>query len=176
MALWPAGLLDGLENIGTPVMDVTKCILCMECVRVCHTGALKKVPKKEVDIGTAVLDQKICWAWLRKKRCKICVEDCPLKAVELQKNRFPFIIEEKCNGCGICRRRCPTEPKAIEMVYRGEKRHQAPKQRFLVRQPDALGPPEAGVTVPEEPLALRIRELTQPFKQWLQSLRQGKGS
>ena len=160
LALRPAGILDGFKNLGTPVMRAQECILCMECVRVCHTGALQKVPKEDVDIGCGVIDKRLCWAWLRKKRCKICFKDCPLKAIEMERRRFPVIIEEKCNGCGLCRRRCPTDPKSIEIVYRGAKRYPASKERYLVRQPDRLGPPEMGVTVPEEPLIRRIREIT----------------
>ena len=106
LALRPAGILDGFKNLGTPVMRAQECILCMECVRVCHTGALQKVPKEDVDIGCGVIDKRLCWAWLRKKRCKICFKDCPLKAIEMERRRFPVIIEEKCNGCGICAQRC----------------------------------------------------------------------
>ena len=141
-ALHPAAIFDGISNVGTPVLDVTKCIMCMECIRTCPTGAIRKIPKKEVDLGTAVIDSEKCLALLRKKRCKVCYERCPLKAVELKRRRFPIIIEEKCNGCGICLRQCPTKPKAITISYAGAKRFNPPDRRLTLRLEDRVGPYE----------------------------------
>jgi ferredoxin len=142
MALHSASIFDGIANIGTPIMDVSKCIICMECLRVCPTGAIRKVPKAEVDIGTAVIDEKICWAWLRKKRCKICFKKCPLDAVEMKKRRFPVLIAEKCNGCAICIRQCPTDPKSITLSYEGAKRFDPPEKRWTLRLEDRVEPYE----------------------------------
>ena len=142
LALRPAGIFDGMANLGTPVLDVTRCIICMECIRSCPTGALKKVPKEEVDLGTAVIDQDLCLAWQRKKRCKVCYKACPTKAIELKKRRYPVLVPEKCNGCGICLRKCPTDPKSITVSYKGAKRFDPPEKRFAMRLEDRVGPYE----------------------------------
>jgi ferredoxin-type protein NapG len=142
LALSPASLFDGVANLGTPVLDVTRCIICMECIRVCPTGALKKIPKEEVDIGTAVILQDICLAWQKKKRCKVCYKSCPSKAIKLEKRRFPVLLPEKCNGCGICIRKCPTAPKSITLSYEGAKRFDSPKKRIALRLENHVGPYE----------------------------------
>jgi ferredoxin-type protein NapG len=142
LALRPAGIFDGIANIGTPVMDVTKCIICMECIRACPTDALKKIPKEQVDLGTAVINKDICLAWQKKKRCEVCYKACPTKAFRLEKKRYPVLEPEKCNGCGICVRRCPTAPKSVIVSYKGAKRFAPPKTRFALRLEDRVGPYE----------------------------------
>lgn len=139
-ALHPAGLFQGVVNVGTPVLDVNRCVLCMECVRKCPTGALKKVPKQEIDLGTAEIDRKRCLAWLNKKRCKNCYKKCPTHAIFLEKGRYPMLNEEKCNTCGICVRSCPTSPKSVVLVYRGAVRFERPARRFSRRLEDRVGP------------------------------------
>jgi ferredoxin-type protein NapG len=142
LALRPAGVFDGLANIGTPVLDVSRCIICMECIRTCPTDALRKIPKEEVVLGTAVIKQDLCLAWLKKKRCKICYEACPTQAIELEKRRYPVLKPEKCNGCGICFRKCPTEPKSILISYEGAKRYAPLERRLAYRLEDRVGPYE----------------------------------
>ena len=141
-ALRPASIMEGIVNFGTPVLDPSHCIFCMECVRACPTGAIAKVPKAEVDIGNAVIDQDTCLAWLKKKRCKDCYQACEAKAIKLEKRRFPVVIAERCNGCGACVRRCPTQPLAIRVAYEDPKRYPAPDKRIAMRPEDRLGPYE----------------------------------
>lgn len=142
LAIHPAPIQSGIANLGTPVLDTNKCVLCMECIRACPTGALTKIPKKEVFLGLAVIKKDVCFAWLKTRRCSECQKACPLHAVNLKQGRFPEIIAEKCNGCGICMRRCPTEPKAIFISPEGAKRTERPKEHFLTALEDRVGPYE----------------------------------
>jgi len=142
LAIHPAPISSGLANLGTPVLETNKCVLCMECLRACPTGALSKIPKKEVFLGTAVIDKSICVAWLKTRRCKECEKACPLRAVNMKEGRFPEIVAEKCNGCGLCMRRCPTEPKSITISPEGARRTERPKERFLVALEDRVEPYE----------------------------------
>jgi len=143
LAIAPAHLGGGLANLGTPVLDTNKCVLCMECIRACPTGALSKIPKSEVFLGTAVIAKDTCLAWLKTRRCRECEKACPLDAVTMQQGRFPEIVADKCNGCGICMRRCPTEPdKAITISPEGAKRTVRPAARFQVALEDRVGPYE----------------------------------
>ncbi len=141
-ALHPAGLFDGIPNLGTPVLDWKKCIFCQECIRVCPTGAIVKIPEDEIDIGNAVIDRDTCLDWTRKRRCGICYKACPYDAIRLEGRRNPVVIEEKCTGCGLCEQRCPTEPKSIVVFYDKYRRFDPPEGTFVVRLEDRVEPYE----------------------------------
>ncbi len=121
-----AGLLDGLENMGTPYIRAreTPCWLCMKCTAACPSGALdRKVKAKEsVRMGTAVIDRKTCLAWLGTL-CRSCYDDCPLfnEALIMDAELRPVVIEKKCAGCGVCEHVCPVENAAITVDPGGRK-------------------------------------------------------
>jgi len=138
-ALQPASIVDGISNLGTPVLDVKKCIFCQECMRVCPTGAIQKIPKDEIDIGNATIDHDICLSWTKKRRCMICYKACPYDAIKLEKRRFPIVIENKCTGCGVCERRCPTTPKSIVVDYEKYRRLARSEKRLALKIEDRTG-------------------------------------
>ncbi|MBQ9815435.1 MAG: 4Fe-4S dicluster domain-containing protein [Lachnospiraceae bacterium] len=49
--------------------------------------------------------------------CSICVQACPVSALELSlfgksgkyPNMFPEVMSDKCIGCGICVKNCPMD-------------------------------------------------------------------
>lgn len=141
-ALKPTSIFDGISNLGTPVLDVNKCIFCQECMRVCPTGAIQKIPKDEIDIGNAVIDRTTCLAWTDQRRCKNCYKACSYDAIELEDRKNPVVIEDKCTGCGACERRCPTDPKSIVTVYDKYRRFDAPKNRLAFKLEDRVEPYE----------------------------------
>lgn len=58
------------------------------------------------------LNQKWC------KKCGLCVDFCPQKALVFQANGFPQMLKpEKCNKCRVCETFCPDF--AIEIVKNG---------------------------------------------------------
>ncbi len=120
-----AGLLDGIEVMGTPVIRPRKvpCYLCMKCPPVCPSGALKrKLQKKEdVRMGIAVIDTKTCLAW-QGTLCRSCFDDCPIfdEAIKMDDKLQPVVDKKKCTGCGVCENVCPADPAAI-VVRAGEK-------------------------------------------------------
>ena len=126
----PAHMEDGFINVRTPTMDFKKgwCDYCAEtndgkplCVEVCPTAALQPVPEakpEEVIIGKAVINRDWCLGWLLKG-CQRCFDVCPYEAIEMEYleglgnyNRSdyqrPLVIEDKCNGCGLCELECPS--------------------------------------------------------------------
>jgi ferredoxin len=134
--LQPANLELGFEGLWTPhnVMRHAPCEKeCNMCGYVCPTQAIRKLDieeKKFVKMGTAVIDRSRCIAWEQEKLCLICGEICPFNAIETRivdnfRGMFkrPFVIEDKCTGCGYCEKACPIYGRsAIEIYSIGEER------------------------------------------------------
>ncbi|MCS4541099.1 MAG: 4Fe-4S binding protein [Euryarchaeota archaeon] len=67
----------------------------------------------ELDIVGKILSQplvnfqpNLCLKFRYKNsKCKLCIENCPLKAITLND---PLKVNSICNGCGICTNLCPT--------------------------------------------------------------------
>ncbi|HDP26166.1 MAG TPA: 4Fe-4S dicluster domain-containing protein [Deltaproteobacteria bacterium] len=163
-ALSPASIFDGIMNLGTPVLDWRKCILCMECVRTCPTGAIQKVPEDEVDIGNAVINRETCLSWTNQDNCTLCFRACKYDAIELIDGKNPVVIEDPCTGCGACYRRCPTDPKSIVVHYEKVRRYEPTPRGFTVRLEDRLGPPR----FPPDPFSTwfqkRISQLARRYR------------
>jgi len=95
---------------------------CKLCGTVCPTGAIRNLTleeKKHAKIGTAVIDEKRCLVWEEDKLCLICDEQCPYNAIVFRWEkgfRRPFVVDNKCNGCGFCEEQCPVEGEAAIIV------------------------------------------------------------
>jgi ferredoxin len=136
-ALYPATYQAGLEGIYTPlaIPRLGYCEYnCTLCGQVCPTGAIPKLPveaKRREVIGKAVFDKNHCLPFARKIDCIVCEEHCPIpeKAIRsrevqvmgldgrLTTIKEPYLVEEICNGCGICENVCPLETKAGIEVF-----------------------------------------------------------
>ncbi|WP_341533992.1 4Fe-4S binding protein [Sporosalibacterium faouarense] len=46
--------------------------------------------------------------------CTICAKNCPTNAIEGELKQAHEVIEEKCIGCGVCEKKCPKD--AVEMI------------------------------------------------------------
>ena len=126
-----AGLGDGVSNINTPKLNPVsgpcefyrgRCEETMRCSEFCPTGALQRVRKNDVKVGTVEFNSDTCLAYLGKE-CLICSEMCPsIGAITPDKELKPIFDGEKCVGCGICVNRCPADPKALILKPKGVKR------------------------------------------------------
>jgi len=136
-ALYPAAYQAGLEGIYTPLLipRLGYCEYnCTLCGQVCPTGAIPSLPvetKRREVIGKAVFDKNHCLPFARKIDCIVCEEHCPIpeKAIRSREVQVmgldglvrtikePYIVEEICNGCGICENVCPLETKAGIEVF-----------------------------------------------------------
>ena len=90
------------------------------CVAVCPTAALE-LPATytvgnpetgetgDIIIGTAEIDPRTCLAY-RMTGCRDCYDACNYSAIELKDeggaNPIPYVVEDKCNGCGACQAAC----------------------------------------------------------------------
>jgi polyferredoxin len=135
--LQPAITEAGLEGFWTPVLAprLGYCdYSCNACGQICPVQA---IPPLELDekrlqvIGKATIDQNRCIAWSDHVDCIICEEMCPLpeKAIELKQSEWtyqdgsqvsvkvPYVLRERCIGCGICEYQCPVAGDAAIRVY-----------------------------------------------------------
>ncbi len=141
-ALYPASLQAGLYGLYTPtvVPRLGYCeYSCNLCGQVCPTGAIPNLPledKKKVVIGLAVFDRDHCLPYARKMNCMVCEEHCPIpdKAIRFEPMeetdrsgkkitvKRPYVVDDLCNGCGICEYVCPVEEKAGIEVFKKARR------------------------------------------------------
>jgi len=136
-ALYPAVMQAGMEGLYTPVLipRLGYCEYnCTLCGQVCPTAAIPSLPvavKQREVIGKAVFDRNHCLPFARATNCIVCEEHCPIpeKAIRSRNTQVvdgsghkvilqtPYIVDEICNGCGICENVCPLEGKAGIEVF-----------------------------------------------------------
>jgi ferredoxin len=136
-ALYPAAYQAGLEGFYTPLVipRLGYCEYnCTLCGQVCPTGAIPNLPvevKQREVIGKAVFDKNHCLPFARKIDCIVCEEHCPVPEKAIRSRAVtvigldglsktvnePYLVEEICNGCGICEKVCPLETKAGIEVF-----------------------------------------------------------
>jgi formate hydrogenlyase subunit 6/NADH:ubiquinone oxidoreductase subunit I len=132
--LQPVWLKAGLEGIFTPVATLrfAGCATnCNVCGKVCPTGAIRNLPlseKNHAKIGTAWIVRQNCLAWEQDKKCLVCDEVCPYNALSFRpapglRNAVPFVLANRCTGCGWCESKCPVNgASAIRVNVIGELR------------------------------------------------------
>lgn len=132
--LQPIWLMAGLEGLFSPVMmpRLAACAThCNVCGKVCPTGAIRDLPlveKQHAKVGTAWIIRQNCLVWEQDKKCLVCDEACPYNAVSFRpvpgkRNAVPFVVENRCLGCGWCETKCPVEgASAIRVNVMGEVR------------------------------------------------------
>jgi MauM/NapG family ferredoxin protein len=136
-ALYPALGQAGVAGLYTPVLipRLGYCEYnCTLCGQVCPTGAIPDLPvevKQRQVIGKAVFDKNHCLPYARRIDCIVCEEHCPVPGKAIRTERVtitgfngekrtvqaPYVVEELCNGCGICENVCPLEGKAGIEVF-----------------------------------------------------------
>ena len=93
-----------MEN-NLPIVDMDKCVGCLECVRNCPTGAMTG------DLSTrkhAVIDEGACVG------CGLCAKQCKFDAITGALKEKHRVDAQKCVGCGLCAQKCPK--KCIQLV------------------------------------------------------------
>jgi polyferredoxin len=136
-ALYPTFLNAGVEGLYTPqlIPRLGYCEYnCTLCGQVCPTGAIPELPKEEKKrevIGKAVFDKNHCIPFARRLDCIVCEEHCPIPSKAIRSEtvtltgfngsrvevKLPYVVEDLCNGCGICENVCPLEGKAGIEVF-----------------------------------------------------------
>jgi ferredoxin len=100
---------------------------CVECGKVCPTGAIRPVSieeKQRTRIALSSLVFENCVVKTRGQACGACAEVCPTRAVRMTGYSEapipgltrPVFDEEYCIGCGACLVACPAEPRAFTIT------------------------------------------------------------
>jgi len=99
------GISDDVSGMGTGggadtpyiLAEAKACILCDKCMEICPTEALQVMPKKDIDMGLAVIDRDACFPWVDRGICGACVSICPMGKAAIsykQWNQYrPYIRE-----------------------------------------------------------------------------------
>lgn len=149
--LQPSLLEGGVQGLWTPraLLRYAACEqTCNLCGRVCPTQAIRSLDleeKKYAKIGTAVILKEKCLVWEQDRVCLICDEQCPYNAIvfkTVEGMRRPFVLENKCNGCGFCENKCPVEggsaivvkPLGEVRLKEGSYREEAEKNELTLRE------------------------------------------
>jgi len=116
---------SGVKGGGAPYIeaDTSACVVCdgLYCMDVCPSGALKRTPRVDIDMGTAVWQEDSC-VRQRGESCTICVDQCPLGEVAIRLHRGRIEVQPlSCVGCGVCQEKCPTTPKSIFVIPKAAK-------------------------------------------------------
>jgi len=136
-AIQPAALESGLEGFWTPLLlpRIGYCdYSCNACGQVCPVEAippLSVAEKRQQVIGRAYINTNRCIPWADQQDCIVCEEMCPIpeKAILLQEETVqrptgervqvlrPYVVRDRCIGCGICENKCPVAGEAAIRVY-----------------------------------------------------------
>jgi len=114
---------EGGAAVNTPyiVPEEKACILCDKCMVACPTEALAEVPRDQIDMGIADIDETACYPWVDRGVCGACVTICPLgkDAMGFEfANMYRPVVKQACVGCGLCVEVCPHPSRPIKIVAR----------------------------------------------------------
>ncbi|MDR2500648.1 MAG: 4Fe-4S dicluster domain-containing protein [Treponema sp.] len=104
---------------------------CVECGRVCPTGAIRRLDREEkhrTRIALSALLFERCVVNTKGQACGACAEVCPTRAVWMAAYTGsgvppitrPVFDGAYCIGCGACFAACPAEPGAFNITGAAE--------------------------------------------------------
>lgn len=97
-------------------IDKSLCIYCKRCELACPLSALTV---KKPFLGKVAIATDYC-----PEGCRVCVDICPAKAVQLDKNGKPEVSTSFCVYCFACEKVCPEKAIRVnrEWIFHSEVR------------------------------------------------------
>jgi MauM/NapG family ferredoxin protein len=137
----PGSSASSWNELWTPILNTRLGYCdysCTSCGEVCPTEAIPMLSlekKRKEIIGKVYIDRERCIPWADGTECIVCEEICPIpdKAIKLGGRgnvsgaysngadttvKLPRVIDNLCNGCGICEYHCPIDGESAIRVYR----------------------------------------------------------
>ena len=108
-----AGLVHGISNTKAGMDSICNCCSC--CCLLMESFHVNKLRGHQPSNYVIEISSQTC------KGCGLCVERCPMSALQLQdspeaKNKLGKISvldSEQCIGCGVCAHKCPTQSLSL---------------------------------------------------------------
>ena len=102
------GLVHKAVHLQDPNLEeIGICNCCNCCCALFQFYKRGLLPFYTLTSHIANLDKNMC------KGCGICVEKCPIEAIQLI-GSISFTDKERCMGCGICAHHCPENARTLE--------------------------------------------------------------
>jgi ferredoxin len=127
-AACPVGIISARSS-PRPTLDYVRVgcqYNCVECGKVCPTGAIRPLgtdEKHRTRIALSSLHFERCVVNTKRESCGACAEVCPTRAITMiayaesgvPRLTRPIFDEQYCIGCGACFAACPAEPRAFSL-------------------------------------------------------------
>lgn len=99
------------KHQGTPYLfpNTKGCTMCLQCGDACPTGAIVSLTEKQaVNMGVAVVDERLCVSHNGTGVCGACHTVCPFRnnAIVQDLRNAPVVDPALCTGCGLCEEAC----------------------------------------------------------------------
>ncbi|MDR0449667.1 MAG: 4Fe-4S binding protein [Treponema sp.] len=128
VAACPVGIIKTRDS-PRPALDYTDAgcqYNCLECGKVCPTGAIRRLDTEEkhrIRVALSSLSFERCVVNVKRESCGACAEVCPTGAITMAAYSEsgvpwltrPLLDEQYCIGCGACFAACPAEPRALSL-------------------------------------------------------------
>lgn len=98
------------------------CNMCLKCGETCPSEALMPLTDKaEVDMGEAVVDERLCVSHNGTGVCGACHTACPVRnqAITQGFRDQPEVHPDHCTGCGMCEEFCIVRDRRAIQVATG---------------------------------------------------------
>jgi len=95
------GLVTQVDSTENPAALCHCCDCCCGILR-----ALKMHPRPAQQVVSnfySEVDLDLCSC------CEVCIEHCPMAAIDLDDEGFAFVNRDRCIGCGVCIPSCPSD-------------------------------------------------------------------
>jgi ferredoxin len=129
VAACPVKILKAVGEV-RPALDYSEDYCqysCVECGRVCPTGAIKFLgaeEKRRTRVALSNLSLSRCVVVTKSQACGACAEVCPTRALRMTPFlnapapglTIPVFDEPYCIGCGACLVVCPAKPVAFSLA------------------------------------------------------------